>query len=136
MTETETRERVVVDASALVDLLSEAASAAAVRERLQGTVLNAPAHLDTEVLSALGRMYRAGELAATKVDAALERLTAMPVARHPVADLLIGAWARRDDLRLVDALYVEVAARLHAPLLTLDGRLARASPFAQVITRQ
>ena len=131
-----TRERVVVDASALVDLLSDAASATAVRERLQGTVLNAPAHLDAEVLSALGRMYRAGELPAVKVDAALERLTAMPVTRHPVADLLIGAWARRDDLRLVDALYVEVAARLHAPLLTLDGRLARASPLAHAITGQ
>lgn len=136
MTETKAREHVVVDASALVDLLSDAVSAPAVRERLRGTVLNAPAHLDAEVLSALGRMYRAGELPATKIDAALERLTAMPVTRHPVADLLIGAWARRDDLRLVDALYVEVAARLHAPLLTLDGRLARASSLAHAITGQ
>lgn len=133
MPETDPPERVVVDASALVDLLSGAAGAAAVRERLRGTVLNAPAHLDAEVLSALGRMHRAGKLPASRVDTALERLTAVPVTRHPVADLLIGAWARRGDLRLVDALYVEVAARLHAPLLTMDRRLARASPLAHVI---
>ncbi|HMA47520.1 MAG TPA: hypothetical protein VKP11_10020 [Frankiaceae bacterium] len=41
---------------------------------------------------------------------------------------------RRADLRLVDALYVELAARLHARLVTTDQRLARATPLAEVIT--
>lgn len=97
--------------------------------------MNAPAHLDAEVLSALGRMYRAGELPAATIDTALERLAVMPVTRHPVADLLIGSWARRESLRLVDALYVELAARLQAPLLTLDGRLARACSIAHRVVR-
>lgn len=133
MPEAPERERVVVDASALVDLLSGAESAFAVRQRLRGTVLHAPAHVDAEVLSALGRMNRAGDLPSTKVDVALERIATMPVTRHPLADLVSGAWARRDGLRLVDALYVELATRVQAPLLTLDRRLARASPVAEAI---
>jgi predicted nucleic acid-binding protein len=126
-------DQLVVDASAMVDLLTEARSATAVHERLQGTTVHSPAHLDAEVLSALGRMYRADELSATTVQVALERFAVMPVNRHPLAELLVGAWARRDSLRLVDALYVELAARLHVWLVTLDGRLARACPFAEAV---
>ncbi|UPK73055.1 type II toxin-antitoxin system VapC family toxin [Nocardioidaceae bacterium SCSIO 66511] len=128
------RERVVLDASALVDLLIAAPSAGAIRERLRGTLLHAPAHFDAEVLSALGRLHRSGDLSVSEVDQALAHLSAMPVTRHPIADLLTGAWARRDGLRLVDALYVELAARLGARLLTLDQRLARACPIADAIT--
>jgi predicted nucleic acid-binding protein len=129
----EGREVVVVDASTLVDLLVDAPSAAAVKQRLRGTVLHAPAHMDAEALSAMGRMYRAGDLPALTVQAALERLAALSVTRHPVSDLALGAWARRDHLRLVDALYVELAARVNAPLLTLDHKLARACTRAEAI---
>jgi predicted nucleic acid-binding protein len=38
--------------------------------------------------------------------------------------LVEGAWSRRQNLRLVDALYVELALRLEAPLVTTGGRLA------------
>lgn len=51
-------ETVVVDASMLVDLLAETDYAAAVTARLRGTALHAPALLDAEVLSALGRLHR------------------------------------------------------------------------------
>ena len=47
---------------------------------------------------------------------------------------LAGAWARRGDLRLLDALYVELAARLSVRILTTDHRLARATPLAEAIT--
>lgn len=123
---------VIVDASALVDLLTHAESATVVRGRLRGTVLHAPAHMDAEALSAMGRMHRAGVLPAEDVSAALERLAALTITRHPVADLMVGAWARRGNMRLVDGLYVELAGRLGAPLLTLDRRLARVYPYAEV----
>ncbi|MGQ0483067.1 MAG: type II toxin-antitoxin system VapC family toxin [Pseudonocardia sp.] len=126
-------EVVVPDASVLVDLLAGTERAQPARRRLRGTVMHAPAHLDAEVLSALGRLHRAGGLTASDIDLSLARLVAMPVIRHPVAELVLGSWARRDQLRLVDAVYVELATRLDAPLLTSDPRLARACPRAEAI---
>lgn len=126
-------ELVVIDASVLVDLLAGSDYAAPAKKRLASTVLHAPAHMDTEVLSALGRIQRAGELTTADVDAAVSALTAIPVTRHPVSELAAGAWARRADLRLTDALYVELAARIRVPVLTTDHRLARASSLAESI---
>lgn len=128
-------EPVVVDASVLVDLLAGTEYAPAAKARLARTVLHAPAHVDAEVLSALGRLHRAGELSVSEVDAGLARLETVPLSRHPLTDLLAGTWARRERLRLVDGLYVELAARLDAPLLTTDLRLARACPTAETIAR-
>lgn len=104
-----------------------------VRERLRGHELHAPAHLDAEVLSALGRLYRAGQLPAETVAVALNELEAAPIVRHPLAGLLIGVWRTRDRLRLVDALYYELSAQLRATLLTTDARLARASETAELV---
>jgi len=96
--------------------------------------LHAPAHLDAEVLSALGRLHRAGELAADAVATAVTELAAAPIRRHRLAKLLAGAWEARDQLRLVDALYIELAASLGPlPLLTTDARRSRACPLAELI---
>ncbi|WP_308283166.1 type II toxin-antitoxin system VapC family toxin [Pseudonocardia nigra] len=124
----------VVDASVVVDLLAGTTYATAARARLTGTVMHAPAHMDAEVLSALGRLQRAGELATVDVEAGLATLAAVPVTRHPVVDLVAGAWSRRHDLRLTDALYVELATRLRVPVLTTDQRMARASAVAEGIS--
>ncbi|MGW4484062.1 type II toxin-antitoxin system VapC family toxin [Amycolatopsis sp. NPDC004368] len=123
----------VLDASVLVDLLAGTSYADSARSRLRGTVLHAPAHLDAEVLSALGRLQRAGELTTEDVDVALGALASFPVTRHPVVELVSGAWARRADLRFTDALYIELAARLRTAVLTTDHRLARASKLAEAI---
>jgi predicted nucleic acid-binding protein len=125
---------VVVDASVLVDLLAGTEVAPAARARLANVVLHAPAHLDAEVLSALGRLNWAGELETGDVEAALVHLADLPLTRHDLSPLVAGAWARRTDLHLLDALYVELAERLGIRVLTTDHRLARACPVAQVIT--
>jgi predicted nucleic acid-binding protein len=124
---------VVVDASALVDLLLNNHVGGAVRRRIAGHALHAPAHLDAEVLSALGRLHRAGDVDADTVEANLHQLAVAPIRRHPVADLVVGSWARRHQLRLVDALYVELAASRGLPLVTTDRRL-RAAPSTDVVT--
>jgi predicted nucleic acid-binding protein len=58
----------------------------------------------------------------------IERLASAPIRREPLAPLLSGAWARRGDTRLTDALYVELAAALDTVVVTTDLRLARAHP--------
>jgi predicted nucleic acid-binding protein len=123
---------VVVDASALVDLLLGNELGAAVATRLVGHALHAPAHVDAEILSAVGRLHRAGEIDANGVEAMLTTLTAGPIRRHPVTDLLVGAWSRRHQLRLADALYVELAASRALPLITTDGRL-HPVPVAEIV---
>lgn len=113
----------VLDASALVDLLLGNESGVAVRSRVTGHALHAPAHIDTEVLSAVGRLQRAGDLDDAAVEPLLTRLAAAPIHRHPVAELLLGAWSLHHQLRLADALYVALAASRALPLVTTDGRL-------------
>lgn len=124
---------VVADASALVDLLLGNALGGAVQRRLAGHALHAPAHADAEILSALGRLQRAGEVQADRVEEMLASLAAAPIERHPVSEVLLGAWARRHRLRLADALYVELAASRGLPLITTDRRLHDVS-VAEVVS--
>jgi len=127
-------ESVVVDASAMVEALIGTRLGGATRTRLRGCELHAPAHIDAEVLSALGRLHRAGDLAPSAVSSALSELAVAPIVRHHLAGLLAGAWAARDQLRLVDALYVELSTALGAALVTTDGRLARTAPAAELVS--
>jgi len=60
-------------------------------------------------------------------------VAAAPIRRHLLAPLLAGAWRLRHNLRLVDALYVELANRLDAPIVTTDAGLAAASPAADLL---
>ncbi len=124
---------IVVDASALIDLLLANELGQAVGRRVAGHDLHAPAHVDAEVLSALGRLHRAGDLDADDVETKLALLASAPVMRHAVNDLLLGAWARRHRLRLADALYVELATTLGCQLVTTDRRL-HDMPLADVVS--
>lgn len=129
-----TDKAVVLDASALVDLLVSDEKGPAVERRVSGCALHAPAHVDAEVLSALGRLHRAGLLSSRKAAAHLEALRDAPIDRHGLPELLTGAWRRQSRIRLADALYVELAHRLGAPLITTDERLARAAKIAEAVT--
>lgn len=122
----------VADASALVDLLLGNELGSAVRRRIAGHALHAPAHVDTEILSALGRLQRAGTIEADDVETMLYQLAAAPIQRHPVTDLLLGAWARRHQLRLADAVYVELAMSRGLSLITTDRRL-QSVPVADIV---
>ena len=55
-----------------------------------------------------------------------------PLRRHELGALLIGAWNRRGNLRLTDALYVELAEQLKAPIITTDVHMTRAVPQAEI----
>lgn len=85
-----------------------------------------PAHFDAEVLSAVGRLHRAGDLDVERVEAILSILERSPFIRYELRPLLGEAWTLRHNLSLRDALYVALARRVGGSLLTADGRLARA----------
>jgi len=114
---------VVIDASVLVDALLVAGPA---RERLAGDNLQAPELIDAELLSVLRRLVLADKLPEGHALQALATAERMGLRRHPSRCLWPRAWELRTNLSAYDALYVALAERLNAPLLTADARLARA----------
>ena len=128
-------ESLVLDASAMVDLLVGSDLAGSIQDHLLDSEVHAPAHFDAEVVSALGRMHRARQLTTRQVTDRVDLVASSPIIRHPLAPLLTVAWRRRGNLRLVDALYVELANQLDTLIVTTDRGLASASRRAALIER-
>lgn len=124
----------VLDASAAVELLLGTAAGDRTDRALRGETIAAPAHFDAEVLSALGRLAREGEPGEERVELSIGALARAPVHRFPVAPLLLAAWSLRANVALRDALYVALARRLDAVLVTADARLARAPELGVAVT--
>jgi predicted nucleic acid-binding protein len=123
----------VLDASAVVDVLLRNERGKAVTTHLAEADLETVAHLDAEVFSALARLQRAGDISAESVTARLRLLTSLDMERLPITGTLLHeAWALRENVMARDALYVALARRRHARLLTTDDRLARAVPDVAV----
>lgn len=123
-------ERLVLDASALVDVLTDGPAADWVARRVHGCQLAAPAPMRAEVLSALGRRARGGIWSVADVETAVGEVADAKVAAHPLDGLIVGAWARRASLRLADAFCVELADQLGTVVVTTDVRLARVTSLA------
>lgn len=115
---------IVVDASALIDVLVGAASATG---RLADEELAAPHLLDAEVASVLRRQTLAGQMEPDQARSALDDLADLEIGRYSHGSLLDRAWQLRANVTVYDALYVALAEVLDVPLVTLDARLA-ASP--------
>ncbi len=119
---------IVLDASALVELLLGTKSSRAIAARIADPALglHAPHLADVEVTQALRRFVRDGRLDAAAGASALEDLRALDLERHPHEPLLGRVWALRDRLTAYDAVYVALAEALDTVLLTCDARLAHA----------
>ena len=114
---------VVVDASVLVNALLINGAA---RARLADANLQAPDLIDAEVLSVLRRLVLAGRLTEQHALSALTTSQQLGLRRHASRHLWPRAWELRSNLTAYDALYVALAERLGATLLTADARAARA----------
>lgn len=116
----------VVDASALYEVIADARHAEEVRSRLSADPDHAAPHVvDAEVLGAIRRDAMLGRLDGTAAHQAVEDLRDWPGERYGHTALLERSWELRASVRSWDALYVALAEALEAPLLTLDRRLAR-----------
>ena len=120
---------IVLDASAVLELLLRGASAGATAERVLRSAgsLHAPHLLDVEVVQVLRRYSRAGSLAGGRAAEALADLAALRIERHSHEWLLPRVWELRHHLTAYDAAYVALAEALDAPLLTRDRRIAAAA---------
>lgn len=118
----------VPDASIIVDLLIDDGDRGAwAADRITSARrLHAPHLLDLEVVSALRNRVARGELSEPRAVEALGGFRSLAIRRYPAARLLDRAWELRDRLTPYDAAYISLAEALAIPLVTTDGRLARA----------
>ncbi|MGH7898539.1 MAG: type II toxin-antitoxin system VapC family toxin [Candidatus Binatia bacterium] len=120
---------IVVDASALLEVLLRRPAAHAIERRLfaGGQRLFAPHVIDLEVAQVLRRFEAARELPPRRGDEAILDLVDFPLHRYRTIVLLERIWQLRGSLTAYDAAYVALAEALEAPLITRDARLARAA---------
>lgn len=119
---------IVVDASALLEVLLRTPAAQVVESRLfeERQTLHAPHLLDAEVAHVLRRYANIGEIDEERGSEALADLTDFPIRRYPHDFLLSRVWGLRSNFTAYDAIYVALAEALNAPLLTRDQRLIMA----------
>jgi predicted nucleic acid-binding protein len=118
---------IVVDASALVELILHTAAGRTVAARIADPAvgLHVPYLADIEVIQALRRLEHARDLDAGAASAAVDDYRALDLQRHAHEPFLGRVWEFRRNLTAYDAIYVALAEVLDAPLVTCDRRLAR-----------
>lgn len=119
---------IVVDASAVVELVLNTPRAAGVRQVL--TVVreaHAPELVEPETLAAVRRWLARGWISSEAAERAVRDIGELALVRHRHAALRKRIWALRDRCSPYDACYVALAEILDARLLTADVRLSRAA---------
>jgi len=126
---------IVVDASAVLELLLRTSDADDLTERLlhPDVSLEAPHLLDLEVAQVIRRFWLAGRITAERAEQALADLGDLRIHRHSHEFLLSRVWELRQNLTAYDAAYVALAEALGAPLITRDARMASAPGHTAVV---
>lgn len=120
---------IVLDASAAVDWLLQTRTGRQIEQRiyLHGESLHAPHLLDIEVTQVLRRLARERRVGASRAEECLTDLLNLRITRYPHFVFLPRTWQLRHNLTAYDAVYIALAERLNATLLTRDARLRTAS---------
>lgn len=121
----------VLDASAGFDLILETETGQALLAQIPSAPQWwMPEHYFVETAAALRRAEYTGAISPTIASTAFARLVAGRGHRVQVRPMLAEAWERRGHLTVADALYIVLAERLGATLVTGDLRLARSPGLA------
>jgi predicted nucleic acid-binding protein len=119
---------IVLDASALVELVLQTSAGRRVAERLAdpGVGVHTPHLADVEVTQAVRRYVQKDEISLADAEQALADFRALDLQRHAHEPLLDRVWELRHNLSAYDAVYIALAEVLDTTLLTCDAPLARA----------
>jgi predicted nucleic acid-binding protein len=120
---------IVVDASVLADaLVDDGPVGDAARAELTGDPhWVAPGHLLVEVMSVIRGKVLGGKLGLARAQEAIDTLPSLVIDEVGVPMLLDRMWQLRGNVTAYDAAYVAAAELMACPLVTGDGRLAKAS---------
>ncbi|PSL02796.1 putative nucleic acid-binding protein [Haloactinopolyspora alba] len=121
---------IVVDASVMVAALADSSpSGDASRSRLtEDPHWVAPTHMPIEVLRALAKHARCGDISSAAAEEHADTLASAQIDYSaPTPAALLRIWALRHNISAYDAAYVVLAETFDVPLLTHDKRLARAA---------
>lgn len=114
---------IVVDASAAVlGLLNDGEA----RETLAAEAVVCPDLADSEIVHALRSMVLRDDIDESIAHDAIRTWMRLGLERVTVHGLLERIWELRGNLSAYDATYVALAEAMGVPLMTADGRLARA----------
>jgi predicted nucleic acid-binding protein len=122
----------VLDASAVFDLLLELPAAAEIDRHMRDHDHDwaAPHIVDLEVMNGLRRAVSLGKVSSDRVGDAVVDLLELSFERYAHEVLLPRVWHLRNNFTPYDAAYVALAENLAddgVPLLTTDARFARAA---------
>lgn len=118
----------VVDASVLVAALVDGGNDGLWSEASLGRGgLIAPELVLVEASNVLRRLERAALISRIEANGARSDLLRLDVELFPFAPFADRVWELRGNLTCYDAWYVALAEALECPLLTLDGKLSRAT---------
>jgi predicted nucleic acid-binding protein len=114
----------VVDASAVAELILDTDVGARVLDRLGEHTLHAPDIIGLEIVSVLRKLLLADELDRRQATAVLERWADLGVEIYDHSPLLARCLELADNATPDDAAYVALAEGLDAAVLTCDSKLA------------
>lgn len=126
-------EQLVLETSAFLDLLLGTGEGRSVRDALVGRQVHISDHQAVAVAAALRALVSGKLISVATSQEKIRLLLVAPFQAHPARELLAGA-AARTELRLGDALCVELSHQLGAPLVTTDSGLAAAWPRSWLVT--
>lgn len=120
---------IVVDASALADLLLNQESAPRIAARLFETQepLCVPHLILIELASVVRRLFLEGKVSEQRAAQFFDDLRDLPLVTYPHDVLLPRVWELRHNLSAYDAAYIALAEMLPATLVTTDAPLSRSA---------
>jgi predicted nucleic acid-binding protein len=118
---------IVLDASVVVELLTNGALAASVRRELAGgrDSFIVPHLLDVEVASTLRDLAAGQRIDSHRTDELLVGLATLPAERYSHIPLLGRMWELRHNFTAYDAAYIALAEATNSVLYTSDEKLCK-----------
>jgi predicted nucleic acid-binding protein len=118
---------IVLDASVVVELLTNGTLADSIRSDLSGRDESfvVPHLIDVEVVSAIRRLMAGQRLSAHRSEQFLAGLAALPAERYSHTPLIGRIWELRHNFTAYDAAYIALAEAMNATLYTADEKLCK-----------